>query len=389
MADSLCAATLAAGVEPLVVPDAARDPRVGSYLRRSWAASSARYLGVPLVVFDGSAVGTLAVYSQEAAGLVRRRRHPAAPARRLRRHRARALRPGARVRGPPAALRAGHRRRRDRQLRLGPRHRPAGLGRPAGGDLRLRPRAPSTRRSRRSRRGCHPDDRVRTVEALQAAIDTLRGVRRRVPHRAALRGDPLGPGPRPGRSPTTTARAVRLLGAGFDTTGQRHADARVARVLEAMNVRLLLPRPRVALHLRQRRGRAGARRARGRSCSADRSGSSSRPRWAATSRSTTAAPWPPARSGCSRPTTRHRSTPGTRSAPGRARTGCRSTSSTSPSGGRPRTGRGAAPPAWRVIADVAAAMSDALGESGARRRPSRRARPSGGAGARRLGRSPA
>ena len=37
-----------------------------------------------------------------------------------------------------------------------------------------------------------------------------------------------------GRCPTNGGTAVRLLGAGYDTTVQRVADARVARVLESM-----------------------------------------------------------------------------------------------------------------------------------------------------------
>ena len=51
-----------------------------------------------------------------------------------------------------------------------------------------------------------------------------------------------------------------------------------------MKRRVLLPRPRVAVHLRQRRGRAACSAARATSCSAGRSGSSSPPRSAATSR---------------------------------------------------------------------------------------------------------
>lgn len=61
--DSLCAATLAGGVEPLDAPDTARDPRVGSF-SPVVASLVGGYLGVPLVVFDGSAVGALAVYSR-------------------------------------------------------------------------------------------------------------------------------------------------------------------------------------------------------------------------------------------------------------------------------------------------------------------------------------
>ena len=71
LADSLCAATLAGGVEPLVVPDTARDPRVGSYSAVVGSLVGG-YLGVPLVVFDGSRRGHPGRLHQEAAGLVAR-----------------------------------------------------------------------------------------------------------------------------------------------------------------------------------------------------------------------------------------------------------------------------------------------------------------------------
>ncbi len=82
--------------------------------------------------------------------------------------------------------------------------------------------------------------------------------------------------------------AVRLVGAGYDTTGQRHGDARVARVLEAMNAAFFsLDREWRFTYVNAEAERRAAR-GPGRSCSAARSGSSSRPRSAATSRSTTA-----------------------------------------------------------------------------------------------------
>jgi PAS domain S-box-containing protein len=80
----------------------------------------------------------------------------------------------------------------------------------------------------------HPDDRDRTMAALQAAIDDCgeydaefrvvlpSGETRWVQGRGRALADAHGV-------------AVRLLGAGYDTTDHRQADARVARVLESMN----------------------------------------------------------------------------------------------------------------------------------------------------------
>ncbi|MFW3171732.1 SpoIIE family protein phosphatase [Geodermatophilus sp. CPCC 206100] len=80
----------------------------------------------------------------------------------------------------------------------------------------------------------HPDDVDRTLEALQEAIDTCgeydaefrvvlpTGDTRWVQGRGrALAGE--------------DGAAVRLVGAGYDTTRDRHAEARVARVLESMS----------------------------------------------------------------------------------------------------------------------------------------------------------
>jgi PAS domain S-box-containing protein len=80
----------------------------------------------------------------------------------------------------------------------------------------------------------HPDDRDRTMAALQGAIDDCgqydaefrvvlpSGETRWVQGRGRTLADAHGV-------------AVRLLGAGYDTTDRRQADARVARVLESMN----------------------------------------------------------------------------------------------------------------------------------------------------------
>ncbi len=80
----------------------------------------------------------------------------------------------------------------------------------------------------------HPDDTTRTLDALRHAIETCgeydaefrvvlpTGETRWVQGRGRALADERG-------------TAVRLLGAGYDTTEHRQADIRVARVLESMN----------------------------------------------------------------------------------------------------------------------------------------------------------
>jgi PAS domain S-box-containing protein len=80
----------------------------------------------------------------------------------------------------------------------------------------------------------HPDDRDRVVEALQAAIDG------RKDYDAEFRivlssGETRWVQGRGRVLPDDSGAPVRLLGAGYDTTAQRHGEARVSRVLEAMS----------------------------------------------------------------------------------------------------------------------------------------------------------
>ena len=112
-----------------------------------------------------------------------------------------------------------------------------------------------------------------------------------------------GPGPRP--LPTTGRAALRLLGAAYDTTGPPARDARVSRVLEAMNAAFFsLDRDWRFTYVNAEAERVLAR---GREeLSAVRSGRSSPPRWAATSRSHYRDAVRPARNGSSRRTTRRR-----------------------------------------------------------------------------------
>jgi PAS domain-containing protein len=81
---------------------------------------------------------------------------------------------------------------------------------------------------------CHPEDRDRTMDAIRVAMDTCgdfsleyrvvlpSGETRWVQGRGRVLADEGG-------------SAVRLLGAAYDTTRQQQGEARVARVLEAMN----------------------------------------------------------------------------------------------------------------------------------------------------------
>jgi PAS domain S-box-containing protein len=80
----------------------------------------------------------------------------------------------------------------------------------------------------------HPDDVARTRDAMQAAIDT-RGVLD-VEYRIVLpTGETRWVQGRGRTLSDDSGVAVRLLGAAYDTTRQRHGDARVARVLESMS----------------------------------------------------------------------------------------------------------------------------------------------------------
>jgi PAS domain S-box-containing protein len=79
----------------------------------------------------------------------------------------------------------------------------------------------------------HPDDRDRTLEAVQAAIDSV-GVYD-AEFRAVLpTGDTRWIRGRGRAVADERGTAVRLLGAGYDTSLQRQEDVRIARLLEAM-----------------------------------------------------------------------------------------------------------------------------------------------------------
>jgi serine phosphatase RsbU (regulator of sigma subunit)/PAS domain-containing protein len=232
LADSLGAVALANGGGPLIVPDARRDPRLAD---RSPVADGGigAYLGVPLIVSDGSTVGALAAYTRasrewtasdvallrQLADAATTELELAATAKEFEAHRLRfelAI-DAAKIGSFDWDLVSGRLVWDDRLVEI------FGYTR---GTFDETIQAFADR--------CHPDDVERTMEALQTAIDTCgeyesefrvvlpSGETRWVQGRGrALAGD--------------GGAAVRLVGAGYDTTGQRHGDARVARVLEAMS----------------------------------------------------------------------------------------------------------------------------------------------------------
>ncbi|MFD2090880.1 SpoIIE family protein phosphatase [Blastococcus deserti] len=229
--ESLCAVALDAECGPLVVPDHPRDPRLAGRPPVAGARMSA-YLGVPLVAFDGSPVGVLAVYGREPrpwtenevtllgqlADSVATELELSALGREFEAHRLRfelAI-DAAQIGSFDWDLVSGRLVWDDRMVEIFGYDRDTFIERIDAAIDR-----------------CHPDDRQRLLDALQTAIDTCgeydaefrivlpTGETRWIQGRGRALADDRG-------------NAVRLLGAGFDTTSQRHGDTRVARVLEVM-----------------------------------------------------------------------------------------------------------------------------------------------------------
>jgi PAS domain S-box-containing protein len=229
---SLAAVALTAGPGPLMVPDAARESRLAG-LPPVVSGDVGSYLAAPLVVFDGSPVGVLAVYgrrprlwSPSEIALLRQLADSAATelelsalAREFEAHRLRfelAI-DAAEIGSFDWDLATGRLVWDDRLVQL------FGYDR-AGFDETIEAFLDR----------CHPDDRERTMDALQTATDACgeyeaefrvvlpSGETRWVQARGRVLADDRG-------------TAVRLVGAAYDTTRQRHTDARVSRVLEAMN----------------------------------------------------------------------------------------------------------------------------------------------------------
>jgi PAS domain S-box-containing protein len=231
LTDSLCAVTLAGAPEPLVVRDAVRDSRVAE---RSQVTSGqiGAYLGVPLTGDRDLAVGALCVHSAEPRDWTEQE---VAVLQLL----AESVSAELRLTAVTAQLEAG-------RLRWDLSIDAAGIGSfdwdLVTGRLEWDDRLMAMFGHTRDSFGgsvedfvsrVHPDDVGRVRAALQAAIDTCgtydaefravlpSGATRWIRGRGRALADDRGV-------------AVRLVGAGHDTTVDRQADARVARVLEAM-----------------------------------------------------------------------------------------------------------------------------------------------------------
>ena len=240
------------------------------------------------------------------------------------------------------------------------------------GDLRRRA-------SRRSTPGCTPTTWPGSTEALQACIDTCGefdvGVPRR-PARTATTRWVHARGRALRRRPT--APPSGCSGAAYDTTGERERRRPRHPGARGDAGRLLQPRPRVALHPRQRRGRAAARPQPRGPARPGALGRLARPRSTASSRTATAPPSAPACRSPSTPTTPRRWTAGTSCAPGPAPTGCRSTSSRSPSAGGCRSRPSGRPSGWRSWPRCSAELAGTLDAPTADRAPAPARRPGAG-----------
>ena len=230
VADSLCTVTVLEQA-PLVVADARSDPRV-STLPPVTSGVVGAYLGVPLVSGDGQIIGALCVFEptrrswsrndvellQELAPPVTAELELAALNADYETERVvwQLAVDAADIGTFDWDLRTGELRWDDRLLEL------FGIRRDAfGGSIDDFMAA------------LHPDDVARVTQALEKAIDTcgdyVAEFRVQAHDRAVrwvrARGRALG---------DEHGKAIRLLGAGFDTTDVREEESRVARVLEAI-----------------------------------------------------------------------------------------------------------------------------------------------------------
>jgi PAS domain S-box-containing protein len=232
LSDSLCAVALSGGAGPLVLPDASQDPRVSDLMPVA-ERFVVGYVGVPLVAFDGSAVGTLAVatraprtWAETDVALLRQLADSAATELELsalsREYEAHRLRfelaiDAAEIGSFDWDLASGRLVWDDRMVAL------LGYRRDAFDET-----------VDSFVRRLHPEDRDRTLDAMRTAIDGCgefdtafrivlpSGEIRWLQGRGRVIADDDG-------------AAARFLGAGFDTTRQQEEGARVVRVLESMN----------------------------------------------------------------------------------------------------------------------------------------------------------
>ncbi|WP_309230032.1 MULTISPECIES: SpoIIE family protein phosphatase [unclassified Blastococcus] len=231
LTESLCGVTAAASPDPVVAPDAHRDPRLAA-LPPVASGEVGAYLGIPLTVFEGQVVGALSAFGREPrpwgdadVALLRQLGDSVAIELQL-----------------AAEVREMESSRLAFELAIDA----AGIGSfdwdLVSGRLvwddRLKELMGFDRDSFDETidafaQRCHPDDRERTMEALQEAIDGVgeydaefrvvlpSGETRWIQGRGRALADDAG-------------IAVRVVGAGYDTTAQRTADARVARVMESV-----------------------------------------------------------------------------------------------------------------------------------------------------------
>jgi PAS domain S-box-containing protein len=230
--DSLCAVAATGAPEPLAIPDAAADPRVAG--RAPVTSGRIRsYLGIPLGTPPGPWFGALCVYGSQPrewserdvavlrllADSVAAELELSALSRDLESSRLRfdlAI-DAAGIGSFDWDLPSGTLTWDDRLLEIFGYERGGFDGRIEGFNARL-----------------HPDDLVRVTAALQHAIDTCGNFE--AEYRIVRPGGDMRWVLARGRALCDDhGTAVRFLGAAYDTTDQRQGDARVSRVLEAMN----------------------------------------------------------------------------------------------------------------------------------------------------------
>jgi serine phosphatase RsbU (regulator of sigma subunit)/PAS domain-containing protein len=230
--ETICAVTAALAPEPLVIRDTRRDPRLAG-LPLVAAGPVVSYLGAPLVGSSGVVVGALCVFGPEPrewseSDVVLLRQLADSVATELELSALAKEFEASRLRSDLAIdaagigsfdydLLTGDLTWDDRLIELFGYDRESFEGTIEAFLARL-----------------HPDDVHRTEEAMQASIDRRGSLD--IEYRIVL---PTGETRWvQGRGRVLTddgGMAVRLLGAAYDTTDQRHGDARVSRVLEAMN----------------------------------------------------------------------------------------------------------------------------------------------------------
>ncbi|WP_232797239.1 SpoIIE family protein phosphatase [Blastococcus atacamensis] len=227
---SLCALAVAGGT-PLVVEDAAADPRVRD--RQPVASGEiGAYLGIPLVVPEGQPVGALCVYGPHARVWSERDvtllgQLADSVATELQLMALTAEFEGSRLRFELAIDAAGI-GSFDWDLVTGELVWDDRLLSLFGYDRQTFDQTIDAFAAR-----LHPDDRERTLEALRTAAEEVGAYD--AEFRVVLpSGDTRWIRGRGRAVAGDGGEAVRLLGAGYDTTPQRQEDVRLARLLEAM-----------------------------------------------------------------------------------------------------------------------------------------------------------